>query len=433
MRVYIPDQFDSDYEKILNISFSPETDITGNRTPINELVAEIQTEDDIEVGQYLCLYDDVNTLFAKFWITYADRIREDVVKITASDNLKLLERDMKDPVMYSSENVTDVLDDIFYSMGGSSAYELDSGLVSKTISGFCPNQSAKTRLQWVCFSINAYVKSTFVDKIQIKEISQSHTLIPIDKTYWKPSVKYSDYVTAVKIVAYSFTQGTPSTTDKWVSDGTNTYIVSRQTFTLSNPYAPPSALVHEILFEDIMLINSANVSAMLTFFSTYYFKRASVEIDVINNGEYHPGDAVTVYTDVDKMAAGYIDSASFTFGTQAKSRLKITPVEEVDCEKLIVVCIFPGEAAFPSTRLDRREYSFPVGYQYSVENIYYDVTYEKRRYVFRPLTETVTGTMPDHTVWVVVKYAVALRLYANILTITSVDEAEQSGEAVTIT
>lgn len=420
------------YTSLSNITFAPETDITGDRTPINSATIEIITTDDISAGQYLYLYDDANTLWAKYWIVYAEHVNENTVRIDAESMLRLLGRDMKDAVMYSAEPIADVLEDIFETVG-SSGYTLDSQLSSATLSGFCPQQSAKHRLQWVCFAIGAYIKDSFTDKIEIKRVGNNSTLIPLSKTFWRPKVTYGDYVTAVNITAFSFAVGTPSSTDEYVEDGTNTYIVTRQNFRLRNPDIPESTFIHEIHFDDIMLINHDNVSSMLVFFSTYYFKRMSVEMDVVNNAEYHPGDLVVAYTGETTMAMGYIDSADFSFGVQARSRLKLTPVEEVECATLTVTCEFAGNTEIPKTVLSKKEYVFPVGYVYQITNLYFDCVFGEHRYVFRPTTDEVTGTMPSDGASVTVSYAIALDFAKHKLDVISVDGITAADGVVAIT
>ena len=64
----------TDYSTIRNLSFSPQTDVTGNSLPINEFSVDIVTDDDISFGQYAELYDDLDNLWAKYWINYAERL-----------------------------------------------------------------------------------------------------------------------------------------------------------------------------------------------------------------------------------------------------------------------------------------------------------------------------------------------------------------------
>lgn len=390
------------YSDIKSLSFAPETDVTGDSVPINEFSVDIKTEDDITIGQYAYLYDDLDSLWAKYWIVYAEHIDKYTIRVHGQSILKLLERDILPAVMYSSEPIADILSTIFETVG-SGAYQLDNSYTSLTINGFCPEQSAKTRLQWLCFVINAYTKSFFGDKVEIVPINtQSVALIPMNKTFWKPKITYKDYVTAVNVMGYSFTIGDPASTDKWVTDGTNTYIVTEQNFRLANPDVPASAPVNEIYIDGIMLVNSSNVSGILSYLSTYYFKRQEVDISVINNADYLPGERVLFYTDEDSMGEGYINSCDFTFGLQAKSKMHITPVDIKDCAILTLLY------KYGSMQIGNARYAFPIDYSYSVENPYIDVLLGYNRYIFRPNTDSATGTMVAAGVTDEEDYSVAL-------------------------
>jgi len=412
------------YTDIKAPNFAPQTDVTGSEVTLNDLEVDINTTDTIGIGQYLFLYDDQDNLWAKYWITYAEHIDKQTLRIKADSQLKLLERDILDPVMFSAEPIADVLTEIFASLG-SSAYTIDSSFTNETITGFCPEQSAKTRLQWVCLVLGAYIQSFFSETINILPIDEeTETLIPIEKTYWKPSVTYRDYVTAVNVKAYSYTQGTPATTDAWVTDNTNTYIQEEQNFKLSNPDAPVSVLTNEITVEGITIVNSTNVSAIASHLAKYYFKRQEVDLDVINNAEYIPGQRVVVYTDEDTLAVGFIESCAFSYGIQARSTIHMTPVEVRESEKLTVIYSYDG------MQIGKIEYTLPVGYAFSIENPYLDMQLSRHRFIFRPTTAAATGTMVSGGVTVTVNYEIALDYIpgeggTKLLHIVSVDDIAQ--------
>lgn len=411
------------YTQIVDLAFSPQTELTGDQLPINTVQVQIHTTDNVDIGVYLFLYDDLDNLWAKYWITYAEHHDKQTLTIRASSPLQLLERDMLPAVMYSAEPVANVLATIFGQLP-QGAYTIHADFASATITGFCPEQSARNRLQWVTLVLGAYVKTFFSETIDILPIDDTETLIPIENTYWKPSLKYTDWVTRVRAYAYSFSQGTPQTTDAWVSDGTNTYIVSKHSVSLANPNVPSAAPTHEITIDECYLINDDNIDDILTHLSTYYFKRASVEAEVINNAEYMPGDRVQIYTDSDAMAEGYIEKAEFSFGIQAKSRITLTPVDVIGVGTLIVTY------TFADVNLARREYTFPVDYPYTIVNPYFDQTWGETRYIFRPTLERITGTIQSGDNYREVECADALVFFQNVLTINSVDDLSQDETGV---
>ena len=424
----------TDYSTIRNLSFSPQTDVTGNSLPINEFSVDIVTDDDISFGQYAELYDDLDNLWAKYWINYAERLDAKTVRIRAQSDLSLLDGVTLAPTMYSSDDISDVLDAVMVRQSGAPGiialidYTLDSSLSSLTISGFCPKQSARERLQWICFTIGAYVKTYFNDQIEILPIDDTETLVPINRTFWKPTVTYKDYVTAVRVVAYSFAAGTPSTTDEWVSDGTTTYIVTPQEYTITNSYAPSAAADNVVSIEGVYLVNSSNVSWILTYLSELSFKRTEVALDAINNAAYKPGDKLIVYADDSTLAGGYVASCAFSFGLQARAQMKLTAAENVDGAKLTLIYLY-GDM-----EIGRDAYLFPIGYDYTVQMLFIEWLMSGHKFVYRPTIDEVTGTMEEDTEEEV-EYAIALDLEeeTGILEIVSVDGLSMADGVVTIT
>lgn len=415
------------YTTLLNLSFAPQTDVTGDAVPINEFSARIVTGDTISYGQYAELFNDINIRFAKYWIVYAESISPGVVQIVARSDIALLDNVTLSAVMYSEEPIKNVLDSIMVRQAGAGLvgtieYTMASALNGVTITGFCPEQSARERLQWVCLAAGAYVRAFFGTKIRIAPIDSTATLIPIENTYKAQTITYKDYVTAVKITGYMLTQGTPSVTDEWVSDGTNTYIVTKQAYTLANPDAPSSAPDNVVEIDGVYLINATNVSSVLTYLSTMYFKRTEVDLEAVNNGSYIPGDKLIVYTGEDSLISGYANSMDFAFGLQSKSKITLVAADTVAGATLTVTY------KYGTTILSMKKYVLPVGYTYTIDNPYIDKIMDNHRYVFRPTTATVTGTMASGGSTETVQYAVALDLYEDVLQVISVDDITTTTE-----
>ena len=422
------------YALLKNLHFMPQADLLGQSVPICEFSVDIITEDDVSIGQYAELRDDLDALWALYWITYAEHVDRQTLRIRASSPLVLIDREMMPAVMYDSTLVSDILEDIFASMAASLGlyeYEIDDTFSTARVTGFCPEQTARERLLWVCFSIGAYVKAFFGDKIRIIPIDNTETLIPLDQTYWKPQVSYSDHVTAVRGKYYSFSRTDPQTTDKWVKDNDGTtYIVTEQEMSVINGTVPSGAPTNVIKIDGVYLLNSSNVSETLSHLSTLYFKRTSVEIDVINDGKYLPGDRVIVYAGADAMLAGFIESADFVFGVQAKSRLKLIGVDTVNAANLTVLYTCGG------MQLDRKVFLFPVGYSYSIQNPYIDQTWGGHRVIYRPVTETITGTMPEEGGVATVQYERALdlelaTLNLEVISVDSATDEKEEGQVIT--
>lgn len=407
------------YTKISNLSFAPETDVIGVAVPINEFVVDIHTDDDIKNGANAELRDDLNQLWAKYWIVSAERLTLDIVRVRAQSKIALLDRVTLPAVMYSGASLASVLSAIFASLPSGDYYGVQTSLDNAvTITGFCPEQTARDRLIWVCLVAGAYVKSYFAEAISVWSIDDTEVSVPLEKTFWKPSVTYRDYVTAVKCKYYTFTQGTPTTTDKWVTDGTNTYIVTETEVSLINTAVPQTAPENVVTIEDVTLINQSNVDNILSHLAKYYFKRMEVDLDIINNYDYIPGQRLLVYADEDTLVSGYADKCSFAFGLQARSKIHLMASETKPSGNLVITY------TYNQWKLKRIRYSFPVGYTYQITNPYIDLVLERHRYVFRPINQYATGTIASGTNTNTQTCAVALDLDLDtgILHIISVDE-----------
>ncbi len=190
---------------------------------------------------------------------------------------------------------------------------------------------------------------------------------------------------------------------------------------------PSDAQENVVKIEGLTLINNNNVSDILTRISTYYFKRIQLEGEIINNGEYEPGEKVIISADETTLIAGYISEASFTFGTQAKSQIKLVQTDEVDGGNLTIIGLYDGR------EIHRQTYTFPIGYEYTIENPYVDLMISGTRDIYRPLSENATGSIVAGGVIDRENYDIALRLESHKLYVYSVDELTQDDDKVRVT
>ena len=411
----------TDYTAIRNLSFAPQADLIAQSLPVNEFTVDIITTDEVSLGETAELYDDLDHLFASYWITYAERQDARTLRITAKSLFTLMEQAGNLPAeMWTNKSAGDAILECVQAPGsrfGAANISIDSSFSNSTLTGFVQEQNARERLLWILYAIGGWAKTAFNSVIEILPIDSTDTLIPFDRTFRKPQVNFLDWVTSIKAKSYSFTQGTPQTTDEYVTDKNGvTYIFTSTEVELTNNSAPAAAPENVIKLEDVYLVNSSNVSAILTRMSTRYFKRVEVEADAINNADYAPGDKVTVYADENTLYSGYIEQADFAFGVQARSKLKLTACDNVAGAKLTILCEYDG------TQIGKSEYFLPVGYAYSIQMLFIDWTMGGHRYIFRPTQAAVTGTMTAQSATVTVQYEVALDLHKGVLAVYNVDD-----------
>lgn len=416
---------ETNYRKIKNLIFSPQASMTTDELPINEFSADIITTDEISEGQYAILKDDLNNLWAKYWVYQADRKDETTVHIVAHSEIALLEYVTLPEIVYQNVTLENALEDIMVRQSGAGGivapidYGVRESIKDTLINGYCPEQTARERLQWVCFVCGAFVKTFFHYRPAIIPLDTTAELVPRDKTFWKPTVNFGRRVTAIKATAYTFTEGT-NTQAEVMNASSYTFplpwICTEQTFTLTNPEATVDDGDNPIEVDELYLVNPSNVSDIMTRLAARYFPRESVDIDVINNAEYMPGDALVVYDDLNNLYWGVVESCDFSFGVQARARMHLSAGADVPGALLTI------NYMFGDTRIKREKYTLPVGYPYEITTLYIDKTEDGRRRIYRPTQDSVTGTMTSEGATVSVTCDVALEQYQGILHIYDVDD-----------
>ena len=410
------------YTAISNLQFSPQVDLTNENLPINEYSVDIATTNEMDMSPYLDLYDDLDNLWAHYPIYRADRVAANVVRVRARSELQWLDDVTLPEIMYDGDALVDIMDNVMVCSVGAGLvttidYTLDSSLEQVTVTGYCPEQTARERLQWILNVTGAYIKTFFNSEPEILPVDNTTTLIPLYRTFVRPNVDATEYVSAVRVTAYAFTQGQQTETDI-LSDNTSypfplPWIATEQVYELANSVTGDTENVVEI--EGVYLVNSGNVSGLLGRLAARHFKGLTVDLDVVNNAEYLPGERVTVYADANTLYTGNIESAAFKFGKQARSTLHLTAVEVTEGAALTINYVWNDMTVALET------YTLPVGYTYSIQTRYIDTQINGHRYILRPTTATVSGTMTSAGAAVTVTCETALDLFEGVLHVISVD------------
>lgn len=417
----------TDYTELRNVSFSPEISAAATSLPVGEFQADILTEDEIVPGEYATMVGTGDLHFCRYWIIYAERIAPGIVRIRAQSRITLLDRRTLPAVMYDkdSDYLYTILQGIFTDIRTEVTFPISYPLTP--FGGFFPEQTARERLLWFCLIAQAYVRTygdtdpeaERRDLIEIGPIDETPVLVSEDVTFWRPSVTYTDHVTAVKVWAYSYDERTPQSGEQSVTDGTTTWVVNKQAHTLTNPNVPVTA-PDNVVEVDISAVTEDIVDDVLSHLAKYYFPRMGVEFDCINNGEFWPGDKLQVSDGLGNMLTGYAERMDFRFGVQSRSSVRLTACDNAAAATLTILYQWDGAT------LARRTYHLPVGYEYEIQNPYLDFSAGRYRYVFRPVNEYATGTISAGSNTNTQPMALALRLdqKTGILDVISVDAVE---------
>lgn len=412
------------YRELKSLTFAPQVDILGNELVVNEFKAEIITDDDITIGKYAKLCGKSGRVWAYYRITEAQRLSQHSVTIKAQSDVLILDRKALPAMMCNNTSAKTIINECFTTFG--LTCDIADDLADVNLNGYLPEQTARQRLQWVCFVMGAYVQSFFNTKCTIKKIDDTITNITTDKTFYRPKLSYKDYVTSVTATAYSYTAGTPGNTDEWVKVGNTTYIQTSQKASLNNSDAPLDAPANVVDLSGITIVNEDNVSGVLSRLADEYFNREQLSAEILNEGEVQPADMIRVFDGVKSLITGYVKSASFTFGNSSKSAVVLTQTVISDAVQVTLSYRYDG------IEIDRETFNFPPNTDYTLQNSYVDVTAAGQRRVYLPLKKETKGNTGGGDTVKRVNCDIALEYQDNILSILSVDSVTQSEEVVRI-
>ena len=403
------------YDRFRALTFAPEADLTLSTLPVCQLQASIVTDDDIPVGTWVELYDDMDRLWVHYRVARSQRVEAHVLRIVARSGLALLDNWTMGAQFYRNATPSEIVSDIMNMLPKSGhMYRLDiavndgdfrvrgSGALRR-VTGFAPAQTARERLQWLCLAFGGMVRQwqatgSAWDGAELAVVPTPDTayagvapkLAPLSGTFWKPEVTWGDFVASLTVYAY----GNFSTAERASYDGTVTdedgarYYYDRSFVGFVNSDYDGEA-GREMRIDGVMLIDPDTANAALGDLSKAYFRRRRLRADVIDNRQFFPGDLVRVYVEPERILEGIVQACDFTFGVQARARLTISVVGEVDTGKLRVSAMCGEE------RLGCREYVWPSGHAYSLR------CPEIARYAgsgtirqrFEPVTPVISGTL----------------------------------------
>ena len=416
-----------DYAHLKALTYAPQLDVTNDTVPILEFEADSIDVGDHAPGTAALLKDDLDQIWAQFAIAETKRLDRWTLRIRAQSAVAALDRRTMPAKIYHYELLSAALNDIF---SGSAGYTMSTELLTKTVYGYAPQQTARERLQWVLTAVGAYVRQT---NAVIPEIlptpapSEIALSIPISDVYWRPEIETVEKEEEIYTDAYEIM----AALDGWKApkmltvDDVSYLLLSRRYWLKSRADLALLGSQNPVAM-GVTLISPDNVADVLTAIYPYSFGGRIVEADVINNNAYIPGDVVSVPTTEDgDRVTGVVESASFSFGLQAKSRLRVREIWSDGAQhtpfKLTVERVFPGDSETPARSLGSEIYNVPSGMRFlSLTPFYYEPFF-----VMRPDTLLIgTTDMPASDTTQTAYYAKALWYDQGGLTLQSVSSFE---------
>lgn len=400
------------YRNIKSISFAPEHDPRLETLPVCQYEADVVTDDTPEtfIGSYFDLREDMgyqnatNTLLAGEYELYeAEQVGRGVVHIKARSIVGWLETRTLDAEYFENVSLQTFVERLFsdspmnegepiWTDDDSYPFTIDSNSTFDSVTGFCPVQTARERLQWLAQSQLMHVVQYGVRSegglYLTKSLdyryggspgpiaNTSSKLVLPENTYRKPIVKkVTGYSGGIVYYYYSFSTTEHKgedwasetwyrewdlSTQEWV-DVPIYYRVRSRTY---NDGTGDQYNVVEISGNKLMNYAYTGTQDSIAYI---YFRKYEAEVDILqikqdgtNDTYIWPGDRVRFYTDPDTIYEGIVKSVSFTFGALAKAKIIVsTDYVPVDVSYIELVFRFNQSAGFA-----KRRYTFPSRYTY---------------------------------------------------------------------
>lgn len=406
----------SRYMDVKSVSFAPETDPTCASLPICEFEADVKTS--TPASQFMGLTaglfinsgsstpTDNRRIADQYNVVEANQLSSDLIHIRARSWLDWLDSRTLAAELFTSVYPVAFLRRLFTDVpiNDGAPYWVDSdpppieyAPTESAFTGYCPEQTARERLQWFCQAkmltveqwgpnsrYGLYVRPA-VDRVDSGMYAR---LIPVEHTYANATVRQIDPVGTLTITAYYNFTTTFHDEAGWDSVVTgyeyelaeNGVIAIEQrlyfrvdNYTFTNPDVDGTVSVN-----GNTLMDSAE-AYIRTAMSKAYFRLTEADVEVLQinslddttSGDdryYWPGEKVRFYVNPQTVYIGVIKSAEFTFGQLAKARLVIsTDAEPEDMSHVAVKYVYrPSEGV--ERLLCTRHYWLPRQSSITIKN-----------------------------------------------------------------
>ena len=166
--VYFHVYGEKEFDRIYDVKFSPSVSLITDTIPINSFTVRVisDTDPDFRNGLKVSLIGD-GVVYAKYYITKAKHIEENIWEVVAEDMIAKLENvTLKEEYIGNMEYdqyMERFIEQIDLATKGAWSPNILTAddFSEEHILGFLPEQTARERLQYVLFTIGAYIQTPY--------------------------------------------------------------------------------------------------------------------------------------------------------------------------------------------------------------------------------------------------------------------------------
>ena len=321
-----------DSSVIESLSVTQNADIMADIVPIDTAICRIRSETPL-VAEYMDVDDNtgitgrpLSPLIAPighYVVKQINNLGNNLYEIQGYSLVYRLDTPKVPAKYYNGVSLSVALKDVEKNANGSFGvtYNVDTALSGKTITGYCPEQTARERLQQFCWAVGGYVSCACSALINILAIpSTVQGTVPKSKIYAFPAVANEDEVARVNLTVHTYTAGTSGDDIVIDADG-NKYVHTTSTLTMANT-ALTGVSNREISIDKATLVNSSNAQATLLRMASVYFNSGTWYGTTTPQG-YIPGQMVQAEDRDGQIRKGYISALTYSFGKGAATTMEL--------------------------------------------------------------------------------------------------------------
>lgn len=321
-----------DSSVIESLSATQNADIMADIVPIDTAICRIRSETPL-VAEYMDVDDNTGITgrplsplvapIGHYVVKQINNLGNNLYEIQGYSLVYRLDTPKVPAKYYNGVSLAVALKDVEKNANGSFGvtYNVDTALSGKTITGYCPEQTARERLQQLCWAVGGYVSCACSALINILTIpSTAQGTVPKSEIYAFPAVANEDEVARVNLTVHTYTAGTSGDDIVVDADG-NKYVHTTSTLTMANT-ALTGVSNREISVDNATLVNSSNAQATLLRMASVYFNSGTWYGTTTPQG-YIPGQMVQAEDRDGQKRQGYISALTYSFGKGAATTMEL--------------------------------------------------------------------------------------------------------------
>lgn len=321
-----------DSSVIESLSATQNADIMADIVPIDTAICRIRSETPL-VAEYMDVDDNTGITgrplsplvapIGHYVVKQINNLGNNLYEIQGYSLVYRLDTPKVPAKYYNGVSLAVALKDVEKNANGSFGvtYNVDTALSGKTITGYCPEQTARERLQQLCWAVGGYVSCACSALINILTIpSTAQGTVPKSEIYAFPTVANEDEVARINLTVHTYTAGTSGDDIVVDADG-NKYVHTTSTLTMANT-ALTGVSNREISVDNATLVNSSNAQATLLRMASVYFNSGTWYGTTTPQG-YIPGQMVQAEDRDGQKRQGYISALTYSFGKGAATTMEL--------------------------------------------------------------------------------------------------------------